>query len=308
MANEASRGTFESARPGGDTRPHLAPMLKQLGGFVGWLSASLTGLSAILYVLGFIATKAADHLLGIAFSIASHDPTFYIARGGSMVIRAALIAIWPVLALNLAALACRYLLKRRRRSETSTDNNLHRLIDSSIALTIAAAMVAIALSALALIVVPALDVTGLLFRSNSGNACTATPHLENALLTQDRDQLDRWFAWFALSAGLVVGLATVGRERLFRRGVPLAVSSLAVFLILVATPIAYGTLAVELSAPRVWIKPPPGDDGSEMRILSRSDGGVLVWLEKQRLVRWINETQIDTLTVDKSEGLAPCGK
>ena len=70
-----------------------------------------------------------------------------------------------------------------------------------------------------------------------------------------------------------------------------------VFLALVGAPIAYGGLVVQHSAPEIWIEPLAGDAGAKMRLLSRSDGGVLVWLEDERKVRWINVSRIDVLTV-----------
>ena len=104
---------------------------------------------------------------------------------------------------------------------------------------------------------------------------------------------------FVICIGLVAGLALIARRWLIKEGQRtwLVLASLAGFLALVGAPIAYGVLVVQTSPREVWIDPPLSDGIADMRLLSRSDGGVLVWLEGQRKVRWINAARIDVLTV-----------
>ena len=275
-------------------------MLKQFGALLAWLSGSVAGISAVLYALGFIATKAADQVLGIGLEFASRDPVAYIARGGSVVMRTVIISMWAVLAVIAAAAVLRWGYVRLRGAERAWLGAARRWAGAAAAPTASLTMIVLVFAGLAVSVLPALQVEGLLFAGRMPEqVCTGKSDLVKAVLSQNRPALGVWFNIFAICIGLVAGLGIIARSRLVKevQRAWLMLASLAGFLALVGAPIAYGALVVQISAPTVWIDPPASDGIAAMRLLSRSDGGVLVWLEDQQKVRWINASRIDVLTV-----------
>ncbi|NVK41741.1 MAG: hypothetical protein HWE39_10915 [Oceanospirillaceae bacterium] len=280
-------------------------MLKQFSAFLAWLSGSLAGIGAVLYALGFIATYAADQLLGISFAFSSRDPVFYMGRGASLIMRTLIIAVWPLLALVVLAASARWLSKRLAIAQRAGNGTQHWV--SAIAAPAASlAMMALALLELG-IVVPALDVPSLLFLdiADFEQACLTANALEAAVLSQKGPELSIWFSWLALCAGGVAGLGCLARSSLSREGqaVWLSVAGLAGFLTLTLVPIGYGLLAVRVSAPEIWITPPQNENAGPVRLLSRSADGILVWMEEKRVVQWVSNHLIDTLTVGPRQPL-----
>lgn len=275
-------------------------MLKQFGGFIAWLSGSLAGITAGLYALGFVATMGTDQLLGIGSEFTSRDPGFYIGRGGNLVMRTALIGIWPVLALIVVTAAFRWLAAKLALAQRRFLAPVGWLADSAVAPLTALVMFALALSAIVFVLQPALNVAGLLFATEIPTKICEEDHgLRRAILAQDRETLNLWFDAFALGAGALVGLGVVARTRLTRagEGLWLAVAGLAGLLTLVAIPLAYGILVVQTDPPEVRIEPQLDGTPESVRLLSRSDGGMLVWLEAERHVRWVSARGIESVTV-----------
>ena len=280
-------------------------LVKRIGGLVGWVSGSLAGLTAILYAIGFVASKAADQALGIGLDLASRDAFVHVARGASLVMRTGLIAIWPVLVVLAGAVGVRWL-ARLLDPAGSLRGRLHGLAAPAAGAT----MLAIAVAGLSLCVAPALGVRGLLFAEAPTTGICPTDTLERAILAQDRISLQRWFDVYALGLGAVLGIGLLARRR-FGAGTPPVWSLLAVVavtLALLGAALAYGALVVETTAPEVQLAPEPGTAAGPMRLLARDADGVLVWLEGERRVRWIAGGQIDMLTVGESRPLVvnPC--
>ncbi len=275
-------------------------MLKQFGALLAWFSGSVAGVSAVLYALGFIATKSADQVLGVGLDFASRDPVAYIARGGSVVMRTVIISMWAVLAVIAAAAVIRWGYMHYGLAERDSLGTARRWASVAAAPTAALAMIVLAFVGLAVLVLPALQVEGLLFaESKLEQGCDDKTDLVMAIQSQNREALRSWFNIFAICIGLVTGLGVIARSRLVNEAqrVWLMFAGFAGFLALVGAPIAYGALVVQTSAPDVWINSLPSDGVSEMRLLSRSDDGVLVWLENERKVQWINASRIDDLTI-----------
>jgi hypothetical protein len=282
-------------------------VLKQFGACIAWFSGSVAGISAILYTLGFVATKAADQVLGIGFDFASHDPVFYVARGGSLVMRTTLISMWPALTVIGAAAAIRWGSARIRPAEPAPPGALRRWAGAATAPLVALGMIALAFVALSQFVLPALEIEGLLFADRvQAEVCAQQSALIRAVLAQDHDALKLHFTRYALCVGLIVGIGVAARSALIDNGPRawLALAGVAGFLALVGTPIGYGALVVQTSPPDLRIEPPAKDDSGPMRLLSRSDGGVLVWLERRRVIQWISAAQIDRLTVGPDRPIA----
>jgi len=306
-------------------------VLKPFATFIAWISGSLAGISAVLYALGFVATKAADQVLGIGFDFATRDPVFYVARGSSLVMRTVIISIWPALAVVGIAAVVRWACAARASdgapAEGSTgakvtsgpngDNTaadatgdkvakgsrLRRLGSASAPAVVSVAMLVLAFAALSAFVIPALDFEGLLFTApDPDRDCTQPNGLVTALMLQDHATLGRNFTLFALCAGLIAGAGIALRDSFLQEGrrAWLAVTGLAGFLTLVGIPIAYGALVVEATAPTVRIAPAPAEAAGPMRLLARSSSGALIWLETAREVLWVNGGAIQSLTIGPS--------
>lgn len=279
-------------------------MLKQFGALIAWISGSLAGISAVLYALGFVATKAADQVLGIGFDFATRDPVFYVARGSSMVMRTVLISVWPALAvIGVAALVRWAWNARPDGSERAPMSPLRRVCRAALAPTVSLAMLVLSFAALSAFVIPALEFEGLLFTApDPARDCVQPNGLITALMLQDHETLDRNFTLYALCAGLITGAGIATRNRLLqeRPRAWLALAGLAGFLTLVGIPIAYGSLVVEAAAPSVSVKPMPAEAAMAMRLLARSNSGALIWLEAKREVLWISARAIESLTIGPS--------
>lgn len=279
-------------------------MLKSFATFVAWISGSLAGISAILYALGFVATKAADQVLGIGFDFATRDPVFYVARGSSLVMRTLIISVWPALAVLGIAAAVRWVCGARAADgDAAKGSTLRRLGAASAAPAVSLAMLTLAFLALASFVIPALDFEGLLFTTAGPERTCAQPNgVVKALMLQDHGTLNRTFTLFALCAGLIVGAGIALHDRFLQAGHAawLAVAGLAGFLTLVGIPIAYGALVVEAAAPSVRITPAPAAAAGPTRLLARSNSGALIWLENEREVLWVSGGAIQTLVIGPS--------
>src|SRR5258707_11862408 len=60
-------------------RPHL---VKSIAGFIAWVTSSLAGIGAILYVVGYLSTVAQLHLLGLGRLVA-YSNEHYLEEGGN---------------------------------------------------------------------------------------------------------------------------------------------------------------------------------------------------------------------------------
>lgn len=167
-------------------------MLKQFGTFIGWLSGSLAGISAIFYGLGFIATMAEDRLLGIGFAFAIREPEFYLERGGSLAMRTLIPGLGPVLGLVLGAAALRWIIGKLDLAERDEIAPVWRLVESAAPRATAIAMLVVALAGLVKVVGPALDLSGLLFTDPSGpDVCNGSNDVAKAILAPESDARNR---------------------------------------------------------------------------------------------------------------------
>lgn len=279
-------------------------MLKQFGTFIAWISGSLAGIGAILYGLGFVATMAEDRLLGIGFAFAIREPEFYVERGGSLTMRTLIPAIGPVLVLVAFAAAFRWLSRQLDLAGNARLVTPRRLAQAAAPPLAAMVMLFVSLAGLVNIVGPALDVSGLLFsRGPPLENCDGAGEVAKAILSPESDARSAFFKRFAMHAGVVAGLGLIAWPHLLGsgKGLWLAIAGIAGFFALVGVPITYGILVAEKSAPEVWIEPPPNGGEERLRLLSRTNDSILIWLEDRRLLRWINAQQIETLTVGPGE-------
>lgn len=281
-------------------------MLKQLSGLVGWVSGSIAGLSAILYAIGFLATKASDNVLGIGLDFTSQDHFEYVARGSSVIARTAILGgIAAVCLLGLVRLG-RWVGRVLRLTERSYIGHVLRWLDAWMPVACAIALLAGFLYAFGIYVKPGMEAGGLLFLNRADAAlCTGHPILK-AVITQDIKASGGAFNKFAFAAGLILCLGFLIHKRLLEpaKRFWLVIGAIGVGLTILMTPVAYGTLAHEKLAPEVDITPAPDPDPGRMRLLSRAGDGVLVWLEDRRQVRWISKKRIEIMTVGREKPIS----
>ena len=101
--------------------PAVTPMrlLRGFGVFLGWLSGSLVGITALFYAIGFLASITALSFFGLNIFLLGYDTLVYLARGANalmfftlelgrvLIILSPLIAIYPLLRRGAAALKTR---------------------------------------------------------------------------------------------------------------------------------------------------------------------------------------------------------
>lgn len=301
-------------------------MIKQLSGLVVWISGSLAGLSAILYVFGFVATEASDQLLGVAVEFAARDPVTYIARGGKALMTTVIFGIIPALLVIGAVYLIQWLrlkLERWGEGPSRLADRLGKKIGSdskeqgftagtALPASVAAlAMLGIVLFSLGEFVTPALSIDGndgafqgLLFVNPvASEICTIEGDVARDVLSQNRDNLLRWFRNYSICLGVAVGIGVAARNSLAdtERRVWLLLTGLAAFLGLLGALAGFGVLGLQAKAPRVAIVPTQADLTNDVRLLSREPDGILVWLEQRHEVRWIRADQIESLTVGPVE-------
>lgn len=284
--------------------------MKQIGVIIGWLSGSLAGITAGLYALGFVATIGADTLLGIDSALSAREPAFYIGRGANLVMRTLIIGMLSALPIILLGGAVRWLNGRPVLDRLDPSGRGRRVIGASMAPLSGLAMFMLAMVGLRVFVLPARAAHDLLFTSEiSAEICQARNPLTLAIFAQDRHALGDWFTWMALLAGAVAGLALLSHERLASagQGIWLVIAATAGFLVLVEVPLAYGFMAVEITPHRVEIATPPGSGAGPLRLLARSNGGLLLWRESERGALWIKDSEVKSFTIGAGAPIAPLG-
>lgn len=300
-SSEIDQATEKSSAGAG---PMFGPFARRLGSVISWVSASIAGISAVLYGFGFIASKSADQVLGIGIELASRDPVTHIVRGSSVAMRTVILGIWGFILVFLTIMFIRKVLAWSRLSERQFWQRFTRIALLASPAAISLAMLAAAFFAITIGVSPAfsiLETAGVLFTANPTDTMAA------AIIAQDRTVLNQTFASFAMILGgiLAVGLLSMPLLTAAKSRVWPVLAALSCALGLVSAPIAYGALAVKLRAPTVTLLPPV--DGSEpMRLLSRDADGVLLWLETSCRFRWVQGSSITALTVGANQPLTPC--
>jgi hypothetical protein len=281
-------------------------MLKHLGGLVGWVSGSVAGLSAMLYAIGFLATKASDDVLGIGFDFTSQDHFEYVARGSSVIARTAILGgIAAVCLLGVVWLG-RWVGQAMWLSERAVIGRVLEWVDGWVPVLCAIALLAGFLLSFGAFVKPAMDAGGLLFLTGAdAGLCNGHPILR-AVITQDIRSSGAAFNMYALVAGLILCLGFLIHKRLLEPSNRfwLVIGAIGVGLTILMTPVAYGILAHEKLAPEVELSPAPDPDPGRMRLLSRAGDGVLVWLEERHQVRWISKKKIEIMTVGREEPIS----
>lgn len=94
-------------------------LLRGFGVFLGWLSGSLVGITALFYAIGFLASIATLSFFGLNIFLLGYDTLVYLARGANalmfftlelgrvLIILSPLIAIYPLLRRGANALKTR---------------------------------------------------------------------------------------------------------------------------------------------------------------------------------------------------------
>lgn len=281
-------------------------VLKEIGGLVAWVSGSIAGISAVLYAIGFLATKSSESVLGIGLDFTDQDHFTLVARGASVIARTAIYGVWPALALIGLVRLGRWAIGRWRGegAEATLAAMARYLVPVA-----AVAILVIVFLALRFHVADALGVKGMLFTAPAVAEACPVDDLRLAVLAQNVGVLQSSFAAFALWIGLLAGIAIVIRGRIVapENRFWLFVAGTGTGLALIATPLAYGAQILEKKAAPVVLAPAPADDPGAMRLLSRAGDGILVWLEDRHEVRWIARANVSEMTIGPAETIRVVG-
>jgi hypothetical protein len=277
--------------------------LRKLGAFVGWLSSSLAGVTALLYAMGFIATLAHLRVLGMDFDFASRDPFEYISRGGSAVWRGTLAAIVPgLLLVFLWELISGLVARLRKRSDARP------MLFGDIALVLL--MVIVAAIGLHFGLSPALEPKSLLFADDSTVCGYLADETTKAIVTDDREELGKQFARVAFAAGIVASLAWLGARRMLREGgsrILLSLYAVTAVITMLIIPVAHGVF-LGTGLPSIQLFGEVTNrftDAGSLRLLQHGDSGTFLWSESAREILWLRSETVEGFRLGMTAPLFP---
>lgn len=275
----------------------------KLGAFVGWLSGSIAGVTAILYGFGFVATQIHQRLLGIGWAFVTRDTLWYLGVGGQVVAWSGLLIATALLPLFLAGEAVRAFGRTAADWQDGWKGRLGRVarwIDRHVLWFLALLLMVLAGNMMARFE-GALDETDLLYRS-AKELCSAQGVLSD-LLSQDAGQRSQRANAIILYAALAIGIGWYAAPRLLSGTAPPipALVSIAVGLqALGSIPAAYGIFMMGTRFHEVQIDD-AGDGG--YRLLARAEDGVWLWEPTSQRVHWIANSEFQRLVVGRQVDL-----
>lgn len=298
ISKKESKGT--PTGPGDDVK-----LLHRVGAWISGLSGSLAGLTAIVYVFGYIATIWSNRLLGLGFDFLERDAFVYVAIGGNIAYSTAPYLLGAFIAVKLAVRLAR-VLWRWTGGRLESENRVRRAFQS---LAPYGPLLATVLMALVFTYTvsqhlrEAQEVRDILF-AEQGEFDKWTAEVQRALIDQNREFLaDRfdllaWWASLAVALGLLAAPALAARRRI-------TVLSVAAVLFLLAStltlPMGYGVYI--MSTHRAPVVALHADGGTSpilpARLIAQSDRGMLFWEECSKDLVWMAPGTITALTLDK---------
>ena len=275
--------------------------LKTVASFIGWLSGSLAGLTAVLYALGFIAMMAHQRLLGLDWAFVARDTLVFLGVGGQVAATFILLAPLTLLVVLAIGETIGWLLgiatgwkEGWRRRPGAAARWLSRNAVWFLAV-LAAGLMTRAMDGFG----GALSVTGLLFMTPADLAAATgiTAELVNGTETAARQNRATDIVVNAIAA---LGVTWYAARLLMKTPAPaIAVVIFAGVGIqaLGAVPIAYGIFSMKLELHPIRF--PAGDLPRGLRLIEREGAGLWLWDPATREVRWLEPGQVETFTVGK---------
>ncbi len=307
----------------GEGRPAPQPqLLRVVAGFIAWVTSSLAGIGAILYVTGYLSTVAQLHLLGLGRLIA-YPSEHYLEEGGNF-----FIAIGPTLLLVLLLfsfiLLAFSLLPPLRRRETPADpaaaeGKARRLARAWRGVVYALLLLTLFARFDLDVFAEPLTLSGLLL-AEPGSSTGGSPaaQLQHDLASGERRPLEAAFSWRLYQEVLIAGLfitcwhVTQGWRFRLVALLPFAVAAL---LYTVFLPMLYGVLMGQMRFPVATLEladAPTGAAPPRLLLLSKGEQEFIVFDRDRRKLVWLPRDRVHRLEISGSEPLlgppAPGGR
>ena len=334
-SDESTANAAPAERPVGAVLSGGLVLLTGLKGFVVWLTGSVAGLTAVLYGIGYLVTRAHFSVLGL-YGFAEVGNDYFLQEGakffvvvGYKIARAAapLLAVLAFLALVVFViwLLARFALRRltpgarlgdvgqRLRSRLLSIRNADFWRASAFVLFLFAALNEAGTSVIAS--QRPLCIANLLYATGQQGQCGGTTGhadavaIREALLAGDTATLDLRFEsiLFGIAGtSILIYLAWRLAPAWRHRGWLLAPLLLALALFAILLPMDYGVLERPISYPLVRITPNDGQaeiDQGPLFLMNKTDSGFVVWSATSRHVVWLPNSGIKRAEISSVENL-----
>jgi hypothetical protein len=281
-------------------------ILKQLGAFMGWVSGVIAGISAVLYVFGFVATTAHQSMLGLNWGVVSRDTLWYLGVGGQVIARWTLLAFLVFL---LVIVAGEVILRGVRWAKARNGRILGwlagpaRWFDRHVVWFIALLVMAVG-ERLMESLESILAVRGLLFLDPE--TLCSRDGIVSELVDNNIEALRARASTVALYSALAIGIVAYAVPRFIagdRPAIPLLVCIAVGINSLFAIPIAHGICIIE---PRWRALAGQGGaigdyPGGRLWLLARTADGVWAWEPAERRVHLFTIGPIGQLNIGRAD-------
>ncbi len=295
--------------------------------FIGWLTGSLAGIGAILYVFGYLITIAQLHLLGLDAQFFGYGNPYYVQEGGKFLISvgqylgdillnlliAGAIFSFPILFILIIVL----FFKRKKLGEyrDRLKKNLDELGQKWPSLWRGLAFALLLILLFYLSADPQsfndpLEISNLLYTSETHHAISNTANKIRLLLIKgETESLKAYFLdclLFELKAGILLFLAFVvtspWRLRL------LAISPFVIIFMLytIFLPMLYGVLNYQIKFPAINLSSDNKmllERSGNLYLINKTDGEFILWDCAQKEVLWIPQGEIKSAEIKQTEFL-----
>jgi hypothetical protein len=299
-----------------------------LGGIIAWLFGATAGIGALLYALGYLATQANLHMLGLDQLDLRYDPTFYTQRGFEFLQLSARrvggVWFWVFVVLALILLACpilydlalffrvgRFLHERGQRLATKQPFRSvaeHKEVFKKL-LLYPGLLALLYLRLQGHLFIPGeLNISGVLYLTSG----TPGTFEQWQLFSGQEESRQEQFAEF-VNQQFLIGLLLLVCWRLTRawRWRAMATAPFAVVFAISATflPLEYGTLVLPNKFAQVLIRfenpaavaaVPQG----MMYLLNKTDAEFVLWDPRRQRVVWIPNRTIASADISESRTLS----
>jgi hypothetical protein len=295
--------------------------------FIGWLTGSLAGIAAILYVFGYLISIAQLHLLGLDAQFFGYANPYYVQEGGKFLISVGqylgdiflnlLIAVaiftFPILIILMIVLFFKR--EKLREYRDRWKNNMNKIGEKWPLLWRGLAFTLLLILLFYLSADPQsfndpLEISNLLFTSESHQTTSDTADkIRSLLIKGETESLKTYFLdclLFELKAGILLFLAWLvtspWRLRL------LAISPFVIIFMLytIFLPMLYGVLNYQMKFPVINLSSDNEmllNRSGNLYLINKTDGEFILWDCSKKEVLWVPQSEIKAAEIKQTEFL-----
>lgn len=292
----------------------MSDLLTGFGKFIGWLSGSVVGITALIYSLGYLAVQSYLHVLGLDVLIEQSDK-YYLEKGELLVIHiidgffeaieapSFVLTILSVVAaiiyygLNTIDRIAQKISALKLYISYSYENN--KIVFKFIAYCVLLFLFIAVLSPDMDLFKQIFGISDLLFESGDNQKRIAKWIIEGK-----RDELKDLFFNGIISNGIEIILGFVFcflvTKELPYRYLLMTPFTLVLLLYILFLPIAYGTLMITpgFFSADITIKGDPKQNIQNLLLISNTDTGYIFWNTAERNVLWISKTELEHMKLN----------